>query len=150
MSSESSKALKALASAIKTMTDPSPANPHVESSKNAVKDLKIALKAASVNDLDLQAIIPAATVALTLTEIVKCVEKISDSVTELSNLAHFKKVEATVSPEGKASQLLHRGTVNPVLDGDSNHVVITINEEADSPENENPKAPKHPAQRVPV
>lgn len=153
ISSESSKALKALASSIKKMTDPSPANSHIEASKKAVKDLENALKEASLNTLDLQAIVPAATVASTLIEIVKCIEKISGSVTDLSNRAHFKEVEPNVSPEGKASHLLHRGSVNPVLDGDSNHVVITIDEETvdslETEKNQNLKAP-NPGKRVPV
>lgn len=153
ISSESSKALKALASSIKKMTDPSPANSHIEASKKAVKDLENALKEASLNTLDFQAIVPAATVASTLIEIVKCIEKISGSVTDLSNLAHFKEVEPNVSPEGKASHLLHRGSVNPVLDGDSNHVVITIDEETvdslETEKNQNLKAP-NPGKRVPV
>ncbi|XP_021892436.1 aluminum-activated malate transporter 8 [Carica papaya] len=135
MSKESSKALKALSSAIKTMTNPSPANLHVENSRTAIKDLKIALSDALVETNDLLEVVPGATVASILIEIVKCVEKISESVHELSNLAHFKDIEATVSPE-KSQQLLHRGSVNPVnLDGDDDeHVIITIQDHHDSPE----------------
>ncbi|XP_011046418.1 PREDICTED: aluminum-activated malate transporter 8 [Populus euphratica] len=142
ISAECGKALKSLASAIKSMTFPSSANVHVENSKTAVKDLKISLKAVSLeHDQELLAILPDATVASILVEIVVCVEKISESVHELSNLAHFKSVEPTVSPE--KPQLLHRGAINPVLEGDSDHVVITIHETStDSQENENPKAPK--------
>ncbi|KAH1090376.1 hypothetical protein J1N35_017633 [Gossypium stocksii] len=142
MSAECGKTLKALAISIKTMTDPySSANTHVESSKAAMKDLKFALKAASLENADLAAILPAATVGSILVEIVKCVEKISEAVHELSQLAHFEKetVEPTVSPE-KPPQLLHRGIIQPVLDGDStanDNVVITIHEiiSTDSPEN---------------
>ncbi|TXG58136.1 hypothetical protein EZV62_015965 [Acer yangbiense] len=149
MSSESGKALKELASAIKTMSDDpfSSANAYVESSKTAANELKIALESASLNNVDIQAILPSATVASTLIEIVSCVEKISEAVHELSNLAHFKKIkEANVSPElsKQPHNLLHRGSVNPVLDGDSNHVVITIDHETTDhlPENDqNPKGP---------
>ena len=149
MSSESGKALKELASVIKTMSDDpfSSANVYVESSKTAANELKIALESASLNNVDIQAILPSATVASTLIEIVSCVEKISEAVHELSNLAHFKKIkEANVSPElsKQPYNLLHRGSVNPVLDGDSNHVVITIDHETTdhSPENDqNPKGP---------
>lgn len=130
MSSESGKALKALASAIKAMKHPISANQHVEESKAAVEDLKMALESVSSleDDTDLLAIVPAATVASILVEIVKCVEKISESVHELSQLAQFKSAEPTVSPE-KQLHLLHRGSVNPVLDGDDSsahvdHVVI--------------------------
>ncbi|KAG2683114.1 hypothetical protein I3760_10G017400 [Carya illinoinensis] len=126
MSSESSKALKALASAIQTMTDPSAANNHVEMSKTAIKELKIALKDDSVlENVDLVAIIPIASVTSMLTEITRCVERISESVHELASLAHFNGVEPTVSPE--KPHLLHRGSIKPVLGGDDHdHVIITI------------------------
>ncbi|KAK8685652.1 hypothetical protein V6N13_041651 [Hibiscus sabdariffa] len=131
MSAECGKALKALATSMKTMTDPySLAQSHVENSKVAMKDFKFALKAASLENADLAAILPAATVGSILVEIVKCVEKISEAVHELSQVAHFEKktVEATVSPE-KPPQLLHRGIIQPVVDADSNdNVVITVHE----------------------
>lgn len=128
MSIETGKALKALAMAIKTMKEPKHACEHLDKSKTAVKDLKTALKAASLENADILAIVPAAAVASILVEIVKGAEKISKSVHELSELAHFKKiVEPTVSPE--KPQLLHRGSVNPVLlDGESAHVIITVQE----------------------
>ncbi|KAJ6406768.1 hypothetical protein OIU84_010308 [Salix udensis] len=57
ISAECGKALKSLASAIKTMTIPSSANVHVENSKTAVKDLQISLKAVSLeHDQELLAI----------------------------------------------------------------------------------------------
>ncbi|KAM1735607.1 hypothetical protein ACFX12_014061 [Malus domestica] len=149
MSIESGKALKALAVAIKTMEEPKDACEHLENSKTAVKDLKIALKAASLETADILAIVPAATVASILVEIVKGVEKISKSVHELSELAHFKKaVECTVSQEKPL--LLHRGSVHPVLlDGEDAHVIITVGEtNIGSQENEiNPQAPKGPKPR---
>ena len=145
MSTECGKALKALATAIKTMTDPFPANPHVESCKSAMQDLKFALKAASLEEgADFLAIVPAATVASILVEIVKCTEKISEAVDELSKQVHFSKsVEPTVSPEKtqlqQHQQLLHRGIIQPVFDADdsNDNVVITIHEiSTDSPEKE--------------
>ncbi|XVE61394.1 hypothetical protein DITRI_Ditri06bG0036100 [Diplodiscus trichospermus] len=142
MSAECGKALQALATAIKTMTDPSTANPHVENSKASMKDLKFALKAASLENADFLAIVPAAAVAAILVEIVKSVEKITEAVHELSQLAHFNKtMEPTVSPEKpQQQQLLHRGIIQPVLDADGNdNVVITVHEiSTDSPENEKP------------
>ncbi|OMO82565.1 Aluminum-activated malate transporter [Corchorus capsularis] len=145
MSSECGKALKALSTSIKTMKDPSPANSHIENSKAAMKDLKFALKAASLEDSDdFLAIVPAATVASILVEIVNCVEKISEAVNELSLQAHFSKtVEPTVSPEKsqQQQQLLHRGIIQPVFEADDDenngNVVITIHEiSTDSPENQ--------------
>ncbi|KAM0990160.1 hypothetical protein ACFX13_008819 [Malus domestica] len=149
MSIEPGKALKALAIAIKTMKEPKDACEHLENSKTAVEDLKIALKAASLETADILAIVPAATVASILVEIVKGVENISKSVHELSELAHFKKaVEPTVSPE--KPPLLHRGSVNPVLlDGEDARVIITVGEtNIGFQENEvNPQAPKCPKPR---
>eukprot|EP00258_Populus_trichocarpa_P012679 XP_002322786.3 aluminum-activated malate transporter 8 [Populus trichocarpa] len=149
MSIECSMALESLASAIKTMTLPSSANVHVENSKNAIKDLKIAIETVSLDqDQDLLAIVPAATVASIIIEIVKCVENLSESVHELSNLAHFKSVEPTVSLE--KPQFLHRGSIKPVLEGDADRVIIAIDgKSADSPESENTRGPM-PGQRLEV
>lgn len=148
MSEESGKALRSLASAIKTMEDPSSAKIHVENSKTAINELKFAVKANPLEKTNLLDIVPAATVASTLIEIVKCVEKLSEAVHELADLAHFKPaMEPTVSPE-KPQPLLHRGTVNPVLHGENNnHIIITIDANpTDSPETEKSEAPK-PSQR---
>lgn len=143
MSSESNKALKAVSSSMKTMTSPSAAKSHIENSKTAINDLKVALEIVSLEDMELLAIVPVATVAAILEEITKSVEKIYESVSELSQLAHFKSVvEPNVSPEIKPT-LLHRGIIKPVVDNIDNaaaHVEITIHEiSTDSPEKE--KAP---------
>ncbi|KAL5545709.1 hypothetical protein UlMin_005396 [Ulmus minor] len=141
MSSESGKALKELATTIKTMKHPGTPNQHLENSKNTIKDHKIALEAWPVEDEDLLAVISAATVASLLVEIVQTVEKISEAVYELAQMARFKKVEPTVSPE--KPHLLHWGTVKPVSDGESNHVVITVLETTtDSLQNVNTQAQK--------
>ena len=42
MSSESSKTLKTLAMAIKTVTNPSPTSIHIENSKVAIEEIKLA------------------------------------------------------------------------------------------------------------
>ncbi|CAJ2632241.1 unnamed protein product [Trifolium pratense] len=127
MSSESNKALKAISSSMKTMTNPLAAKSHIENSKSAIEELKVTLEVISLEDVELLAIIPVATVAAILEEITFSVEKIYDSVSELSNLAHFKSVEPNVSPE--KPPLLHRGIIKPVVDIDNNtppHVEITI------------------------
>jgi hypothetical protein len=88
----------------------SAANPHVENSKTTINDLKIALKPAMIeNHIDVLAIILRASVASILIEITRCMEKITESIYELCQLAHFKSVEPTISPE--RPQLLHRGSV---------------------------------------
>ncbi|KAG4151973.1 hypothetical protein ERO13_D04G091300v2 [Gossypium hirsutum] len=117
-----------------------------ENSKAAMKDLKFALKASSMENADFLAIVPVATVGSVLVEITKCIQKISEAVHELSQRAHFSKtVEPTVSPEKpqQQQQLLHRGIVRPVPDtsddGNSDDVVITIEEiTTDSPEKGRP------------
>ncbi|GMN39563.1 hypothetical protein TIFTF001_008788 [Ficus carica] len=152
MSSESGKALKSLATSVRAMKhDPESAKEHVEKSKTAVKDLKTALKAAALEDSDLLSIMSAATVASILVEIVDCVENISKSVHELSQMARFKKVEDIASPETKQQMLLHRGSVKPVLDCDQtpdrDHVIITIRDMFnmdDSLENLRPQDSKKP------
>ncbi|CAL0310009.1 unnamed protein product [Lupinus luteus] len=138
MSSESSKALKAISSSMKTMTDPSAAKCHIENSKAATKDLKLALETISLEDVEVLAIISVATVAAILEEITKSVDKIYESVSELSHLAHFKSVESNVSPEKPPlGPLLHRGIINPVVNiYNSDHVEIIIQDiiTTDSPE----------------
>ncbi|XP_052200134.1 aluminum-activated malate transporter 8-like [Diospyros lotus] len=158
MSLESSKALKELATSIKTMTHPSAADVHMENSKTAAAKLKAAIEAASreTETSNLLDIIPAVAAASVLADIIKCIDKIGESVHELSHQAHFKKLEdqSTVSPE--KPQLLHRGTVKPVSDvdgdGDSDrdHVIITVHETSlESPENiGNPQAPKSTVPRA--
>lgn len=129
MSSESSKTLEALATAIKNMTDPNTANLHLESSKKAVSDLKTTLNNNREYETDILAILPWATVISTMIEIVDCVDKISEAVHELSVQAHFKKQK---SSEGEVLKqphnLLHRGSVNPVVEYSSHHVVIEIDD----------------------
>ncbi|XP_016497353.2 aluminum-activated malate transporter 8-like [Nicotiana tabacum] len=138
MSLESSKALKELASSIKTITQPSSsaAETHLQNSRIAIDDFKAILATTKTsllsNKLDLLEIFPAITVASILIDVINCVDKISAAVEELSVKAHFKKVknkESSPSPEKQPQQqLLHRGIVKPVVedieDGDS--VVIEI------------------------
>ncbi|KAJ4972105.1 hypothetical protein NE237_005204 [Protea cynaroides] len=125
MSIESGNALKELALAIKEMRQPCLADPPVESAKAAASDLKTILETAIIANSDLLTIMPAATVASLLVEIVHCTEKIAESVHELANLAHFKKIDPTLKLE-KPSLLL-MGTANRLSKAESHqHVVITI------------------------
>ncbi|KAL5763671.1 hypothetical protein ACOSP7_016023 [Xanthoceras sorbifolium] len=135
MSMESGKALKELAMAIKTTTQPSSADSHLENSKSATKNLKSLLKSGIWDDsTDLLAVVPVATVASLLIEIVNCTEKISESVYELASMAKFRTIEVTtVSPE--KSEL---GPSDIVIN--CPHVVITVN---DSPENGTVAAGRH-------
>ncbi|KAF9598929.1 hypothetical protein IFM89_033127 [Coptis chinensis] len=127
MSSESGKALRELASGIRKMTQTSACNIHVANSKTAANDLKSTLRTALPANIDLSHIIPAATVATLLVEIVSCTEKLVDAVHELACLSGFKTLDPTVSPEKLLQpQLLHRGTVNPLLDTEGPHIFIDV------------------------
>lgn len=101
MSIESGKALKDLATAIKTMTKPSPVNPHIVKAKTAAQALKLLLKTSSCEDFILFEVMPTAMVAVQLVEVITCLEKIVESVHELAALARFK--DAAVNPDQKPS-----------------------------------------------
>lgn len=120
MSMESSKALRAMSSSIRKMGHPKQVMIHVENSKQAAQELENVLKTMLYGpELDIViALVPDATVASILVNIITCVEKISEAVHELAKVAHFKEVvDATVSPEtAKQPVKLHRGIVNPMYD----------------------------------
>ncbi|KAG5556448.1 hypothetical protein RHGRI_006896 [Rhododendron griersonianum] len=127
MSLESGKALKELALAIKTFAPPSSVDVYIESSKRAMDELKTVLEAVSRKGDDLLGMIPSLNVSSILTDIVKCVEKIDESIHELSRQAQFKNaVVGTVSPA--KPRLLHRGIVKLTNghDGDGNHVIVSV------------------------
>ncbi|KAI8562925.1 hypothetical protein RHMOL_Rhmol03G0073700 [Rhododendron molle] len=124
---ESRKALKELALAIRAFAPPSSVDVHIESSKRAVDELKTVLEAVSTKEDDLLKMIPSLIVSSILTDIVKCVEKIDESVHELSRQALFKiAVVGTVSPDKPG--LLHRGIGKLINghDGDGNHVIVSV------------------------
>ena len=100
MSQQSGKALKELASAIRTMTQPSSTDSHIENSKAAAKNLKSLLKIGLWEDsTTLLEIIPTAAVASTVMDTVECTERISKAVHELASLAHFKRIDPILTPE---------------------------------------------------
>ncbi|KAK8596070.1 hypothetical protein V6N13_000728 [Hibiscus sabdariffa] len=72
---------------------------HIESSKKAAEELKSLLKTNLWEEADLLEIIPAASVASLLLEIIECIEKISEALNELGKAASFRKINATVLPE---------------------------------------------------
>ncbi|XP_050287235.1 aluminum-activated malate transporter 8-like isoform X2 [Quercus robur] len=96
--SETGKALKELASAVKTMTKPTSVNIHIEKSKVASRKLKLLLDIILLEDYNLREIIPPAAVALILIDVVPCIEKIANAVHELAYLAHFKTPDSILSP----------------------------------------------------
>ena len=118
------------------MTDPSAAKCHIENSRTAIEELKIAIETVSLEGAELLAIVPVATVASILVEITKSVEKIYECVSVLSHLAKFKSVEPNVSSH--KPPLLHRGIINTVVDNDDHdHIEIIIQDTStDTPERE--------------
>ncbi|XVF69256.1 hypothetical protein PTKIN_Ptkin11bG0066500 [Pterospermum kingtungense] len=104
ISVECSKALKELTSMIRNMTRARSGDVHIESSKTAAEELKNLLKTSLWDEAELLQILPAASVASLLLEIVECIEKIAGSVYELANKASFKHMDNT----------FHRGVVQPI------------------------------------
>lgn len=137
MSLECGKALKELSSAVRTMSQQSSADRHVSNSKAAAGNLESVLRSGFFEDADdLLAVIPAATVASLLIDVVCCTERISDAVNELASVANFESVKPTaVSPE----QSLLEG-VKPVSEIECPHVVVRVGgPTSGSPENYRPE-----------
>ncbi|GMJ10665.1 hypothetical protein like AT1G08440 [Hibiscus trionum] len=100
MSMESGEALKELSKAIKTMVKPFAADIHIENSKSAVKNLNTLLKSGLWDDeTDLLEVVPVATVASLLIDVVGCTAKIAESVHELATMLNFEALELTVLRE---------------------------------------------------
>uniref|UniRef100_A0A2N9FNQ1 Aluminum-activated malate transporter n=1 Tax=Fagus sylvatica TaxID=28930 RepID=A0A2N9FNQ1_FAGSY len=96
--SESGKALRELASAVKKLTQPTSVNVHIEKSKMATENLKSMLNSRLLEDANLQEVMQSAAVALILIDVVPCIMKIADAVHNLASLANFKAPAARVSP----------------------------------------------------
>ncbi|KAK8695578.1 hypothetical protein V6N13_000731 [Hibiscus sabdariffa] len=103
VSLECSRALKEMASTFRKMVITRSAVMHIENSKKAAEELKSLLKTSLWEEADLLEMIPAASVASLLLEIIGCIEKISEAVNELGKAASFRKINATVLPEQQDS-----------------------------------------------
>ncbi|GAB4859849.1 hypothetical protein Ancab_011329 [Ancistrocladus abbreviatus] len=87
MSTESGKALKELSSTINTMTlPPSSTKSHLEASKSAARDLNSTLGTSLCEDNEFSEVIPVATVASLLVDVLHCAEKIAQLVQGLASL----------------------------------------------------------------
>lgn len=129
ISSETGKALKALASAIKTMARSSSVNTHIANSKAAAETLKSLFKISVLEeDTDLLEIVPAATVASLLMDVVTCTEKIAACVNDLASQTNFNSPNNNNNMIRGNSRLLHRGSVQPISGTEGPHHVITIGE----------------------
>lgn len=127
MSSESGKALKELASAIKTMTRPSSASAHITKSRIAANSLKCFLKSPDLGeDIHLLDIIPAVTIASLLTEVVTYAEQIEKSIHELASLSHVQFKSAEPKTEQEQTKLHKHGSLHPCAATNGPHHVITI------------------------
>ncbi|XP_072969930.1 aluminum-activated malate transporter 1-like [Typha angustifolia] len=105
MSSESAKALRELASAIRTTTAPSSADRHVSEALLAAANLRSAL----LDDVAPREVISAAMVASLLAELVVRTKEIADSVEELARLGRFKNSEPaqkTVAKPGNDAEVV--------------------------------------------
>ncbi|KAK5803612.1 hypothetical protein E1A91_A09G107800v1 [Gossypium mustelinum] len=109
VSLECSRALKEMASTFRKMVRTRSAIVHIDSSKEAAEELKTLLRTNLWEEADLLEIIPAASVASLLLEIIECIEKISEAVNELAKAAAFRNGNATVLPEQPDS--IHQGEV---------------------------------------
>lgn len=99
MSIELGKAMNELASTIKDMRSPSPAvETHIQNSKAASAQLKNILENFSLPKNDLHKIMHLFVVSSTLMDIVRSIDKISVSVSQLSEKAGFRRAKATVQP----------------------------------------------------
>ncbi|KZV14710.1 aluminum-activated malate transporter 8-like [Dorcoceras hygrometricum] len=92
MSSDSAKALKDLASAIKTLKFPtSDIQTHIQNSKSGVDEFEYNLKNMPPPQQDIQEIMQLLVAASILIHIIKCVEELLESILELSEKAGFEK-----------------------------------------------------------
>ncbi|KAG2674339.1 hypothetical protein I3760_13G129400 [Carya illinoinensis] len=96
--SESGKALKELASAIKKIRQSTSVNFHVANLKIAAENLKSLLNTSTFENANLREIIPTAAVGLILIDIVPCTEKIVEAFQELASRARFERMDDRVSP----------------------------------------------------
>ncbi|XP_031273737.1 aluminum-activated malate transporter 2-like [Pistacia vera] len=88
--SESVNTLRELALALRKMIPPKSANEHLINSKIAAKNLKSLLNTGLCKETDLLEVIPAATMACLLVDVVSYNERIAESIQELASLAKFK------------------------------------------------------------
>lgn len=133
MSMESGMALKELALAIRKMTRPTSAVPHIEKSEAAAKTFKTLLKSGVWGGgTDYLEVIKVATVASLLIDVTNCTQNISESVHELASIANFKSVNPFVSPKKSHLSQVKSTVTNSSLSHDCPQVSITVRESSPS------------------
>ncbi|XP_004306385.1 PREDICTED: aluminum-activated malate transporter 2-like [Fragaria vesca subsp. vesca] len=130
---ETGKALKELAAALKKMTLSSSADYHIAHSKAAAESLMSLLKRGVWKDANVLEIVPSAAVALLLIEVVTCVEKVAEAVHELASAANFKTDKAQALQEPVISDeshvdiaIIHNSKELPDENGSSDDITRTI------------------------
>ena len=112
MSVESSKALNELSIAIKKMSQPLKAKPHVQNAKQAAQNLKLLLTANIWKNLNLSEVTSDITVGTLLVDMVGCTKDIVDAVNELATLAKFKDVKDNKVASGiETPNLSNQGSI---------------------------------------
>lgn len=123
MSSECGIALNELSLAMKKMTKPSKAKPHLNNAKQAAQNLNLLLKSNIWKNLNLSEVTSVATVATLLVDIVTCIQEIADAVEELASLAKFKDFkDVKVAPQIEKAKLGNQGSIK--RRSFANHVIV--------------------------
>lgn len=119
MSKECGNVLRELAQGMKTMTRPTPADPHMMKAQHASGHLKLLMQTPIWGDSYLLDVCPATTVASVLIQVVSCTAKILESVHELASLSKFKNPNAITPDHGHDHAGSEPVTVIPI-DDDNN------------------------------
>ncbi|KAH0732836.1 hypothetical protein KY289_004024 [Solanum tuberosum] len=135
---ESKNALKELALSIKTMAQPISS---IRNTKNVIDDLKLTLGTSKnlfrYDESRVMDYVPTASVVSLLISVTKCVDEISEAIEELSSKARFEKKSTSPPPPSQSHwpQILHRGTVNPIVEDEvdgGDLVMIEIGDNVES------------------
>ncbi|KAH0764321.1 hypothetical protein KY285_000192 [Solanum tuberosum] len=135
---ESKNALKELALSIKTMAQP---NSSIRNTKNVIDDLKLTLGTSKTlfryDESRVMDFVPTTSVVSLLISVTKCVDEISEAIEELSSKARFEKKSTSPPPPSQSHwpQILHRGTVNPIVEDEvdgGDLVMIEIGDNVES------------------
>lgn len=112
LSSELGKVLKEVSLGLKKTKKTATAKTQLRETKKAAHELKMLLQETSLwEKFNLLDVLPAATVASILIDIVDCVENIIEEVHELASMADFKSMDSAVCPENQLSQIIVVGEV---------------------------------------
>ncbi|KAH0724347.1 hypothetical protein KY284_000212 [Solanum tuberosum] len=135
---ESKNALKELALSIKTMAQPISS---IRNTKNVIDDLKLTLGTSKTlfryDESRAMDFVPTASIVSLLISVTKCVNEISEAIEELSSKARFEKKSTSPPPPSRSHwpQILHRGTVNPIVEDEvdgGDLVTIEISDNVES------------------